>query len=149
MNWLDTLYLMSKALLATIITCVLNATMPIRNYLYVIAFLATFNIIVGWIADNWDWQFKKAVKAGVYFGGYIVLLISVSIVGLLMCIEESDVTNIISWITWVMIWFYSTNILKNWKSVQPDNKVILFLYWVLTVKVIDKINYLKEFKEKE
>lgn len=136
-----------KALLAAVFTCALNAIMPIQNFLYVIAFLSTVNVIVGWIADNWDWKFVKAVKAGVYLGGYFMLLVSVSLVGLLMRIDEGSVTNITSWITWVMIWFYSTNVLRNWKTVQPDNKVVSFLYWVATVKFIEKINYLKEFKE--
>lgn len=44
-----------------------------------------------------------------------------------------------------MTYFYGVNIMRNWKNIQTENKVIAFLYWVLTVKFIRNINFLEDY----
>ena len=121
---------------------------PIHDFVLAIIVLATLNIIFGAVADTY-WSFKKAFNAFIYLGGYLLLLILCELVGTLMHISESDTVDFTSWVTWVMIWFYGTNILRNWSVRQPDNKVIAFLYWVVSFKIVEKIKFLKEFNEKE
>ena len=67
----------------------------------------------------------------------------------MMDISEGNAKAFVSWITWAMIWFYGTNVLKNMKKVFPDNKVIAFLYWVAAVKFIRNVNFLEEFNNKD
>lgn len=122
---------------------------PIHDFYLVIAIMATINIIIGWKADSMKWSFKKAFSAIWYLIGYMALLAISLIVGRLMHLDENEVVKFTSWVTWVMIYFYSANILRNWNIWQPENRTIAFLYWVVTFKIVDKIKYLKEFNEKE
>lgn len=140
-----------KAFFLATFTKALDLFFPLTdfaNYMYAIMLLATFNIILGWIADK-EFSFKKACKAGIFLGGYLALLMMIISTCLLMDVDDADTKEYTSWVTWVMIYFYSVNILKNWKKDQPENKVIAFLYWVLTVQFVNNIKYLKEYFNKE
>ena len=137
-----------KWLLSAILSLISSLIIPIRDFVFAIMILATLNIILGSISDKY-WSFKKAFHAFIYLGGYLLLLILSVFVGKLMHISEVDTVDFTSWITWVMIWFYSVNIVRNWSVIQPKNKPIQFFYWVLSFKIIEKIKYLKEFNEKD
>ena len=131
--------------LATILTSTL---LPIHNFMYVIAGLAMLNMVVGWIADQLDFKMRKALKSGVYLGGFFILLMITFSIGKLMGVQD-EATNVTSWITWVMIWFYAIKILKNWKQIQPDNTVVAILYYVVAIEFIKRIKYLSDFQEHE
>ena len=133
-------------ILGVLFSLITSIIIPIFNYEVAIMIFATLNIIMGAIADA-QWKFKKAFKAFIYLGGYLFLLILSSLAGLLMRVSEKNTLDFVSWITWVMIWFYAVNILKNWNLRQPENKVISFLYWVASFKIVEKIKFLKEFNE--
>ncbi|GHU79677.1 hypothetical protein FACS1894145_4340 [Bacteroidia bacterium] len=143
---LDEIVALFKWLLKMLCTLLSSLLLPIHDFVVAIIILATINIIAGALADS-IWSFGKAFKAFIYLGGYLLLLILVVLVGKLMHLSETDIVDFTSWITWVMIWFYVTNIFRNWNLRQPDNKVIAFLYWVASFKIVEKINYLKEFNE--
>jgi len=132
-------------MLFTFIFSLLN---PVHDFVTAIIVLASLNILFGAIADT-RWSFKKAFKAFYYLGGYLLLLLLSVLVGRLMHLLESDIINFTSWITWVMIWFYIVNILRNWNIRQPDNRVIEFLYWVVSFKAVEEIKFLREFNEKK
>ena len=132
-------------MMGTLAATLLDFFCPIQNFLLVIAILASINIFFGALADTDKWRFKKAFKAILYLIGYMVLLLLSFTTGILMGQSTEEVADFTSWITWVMIYFYSANILRNWHIKQPDNKVIEFLYWVVTFKIVDKINFLGEF----
>ena len=100
------------------------------------------------MADKYRWSSKKGLQSFIYLIGYLFLLALIVIVGKLMHVKQADVSNCTSWVTWVMIWFYGTSIFRNWNIIQPDNKVIAFLYWVVSFKIVEKIKFLKEFNEK-
>ena len=137
-----------KWLGGALLSLITSLVIPIHDFLVAIMVLATLNIIMGAIAD-YIWSFTKAFKAFIYLGGYLLLLILAVLVGRLMHLTESDIVNFTSWVTWVMIWFYVVNILRNWNIRQPENKVISFLYWVASFKVTEKIRFLQEFNDKE
>lgn len=136
-----------KGVLAATSTYVVAQLYPIHDFLRVIIILATLNIIFGWYADTVGWSFKKAFKAFIYLAGYVGLLILIHVLGTMMHIDTEQVTETTSWVTYVMIYFYATNILRNWHFKQPDNQVIALLYWVLTFNIFEKIKYMKDFKE--
>ena len=131
-----------------LLSLISSLIIPVHDFIVAIMVLATFNIVMGAIADSY-WSFQKAFKAFIYLGGYLLLLLLSVLVGRLMHLPESDIIDFISWITWVMIWFYIVNILRNWNIRQPDNKVIAFLYWAVSFKIVEKIKFLKEFNEKD
>lgn len=126
-----------------------SIVMPIHQFLLALSILAVVNVLFGLAADRYRFKFNKAFKSFVYFGGYLLLILLVVLVAKLMALEYETTKSVAAWITWVMLWFYGTNILKNWNKIQPENKVIKFLYWVLSFKIVEKIKFLKEFQEKE
>ena len=134
-----------RAMLSALTATLLDFFYPIKDFLLVIAVFATVNIIFGALADTDKWRFKKAFKAFTYLIGYMCLLLLSFSTGVFMKQTPEAVASFTSWITWVMIYFYAANILRNWNIRQPDNRVIEFLYWVVTFKVIDKIDFLSEF----
>lgn len=148
-NILDTIGDFLKGALMTIVSYLATVIYPITNYMEVIAIIASINIVAGLIADHGDWNFSKAFKAVKYLIGYLIVLLITSIVCERMYVPDSKRYEFVSWITWVMIYFYATNILRNWNLRQTDNRVISFLYWVLSFKIVDKIQFLGEFLKQE
>ena len=148
MEFKDVIIKSLKWVVGVVFSFLSSLVMPIHDFLTAIMILATLNIIMGALADTY-WSFKKAFKAFIYLGGYLLLLILSVLFGRLMHLVESDVVEFTSWITYVMIWFYTVNIFRNWNIRQPDNKVIAFLYWVVSFKIIEKIKFLKEFHDRE
>lgn len=132
-----------RTMLLIIWSYILNSVISIQNFLAVILILAIINTIFGWLADEGEWSMRKACQAGLFLLGYEILLIITNIIGTMM--NVTDIGYYCSWITWVMIYFYATNILRNWKNVQPGNRVIAFMYWVATAKFIKNINYMDEY----
>lgn len=136
-----------KGILAGIAAYLATIICPIENYLKVIIFLAVVNIIFGRIADIEGWSFKKAFHAIVYLLIYMTLLCVTMVVGKMMNHQDIQMTEVTSYITWVMIYFYSVNILRNMHLRWPKDKTIFFLYWVISFKIVDNIKFMKEFKE--
>ncbi len=143
----DETILLLKKLLAGVITFYTSHFMPVNDFFLAIMILASLNIVFGWIADTAGWSFRKAFRAFLYLIGYLLLLALSLIVGKLMHIDLEEIVGFTSWVTWVMIYFYAVNILRNWTTIQPQNKAIGFLYWVATFKILEKIKYLKEYNE--
>jgi len=141
---LEDLYNMLKSFIAAAFTALFNFFLPIHNFFVVIAILATIDIVSGIVADG-KWEKKKAWKAFVYLLLYFFLLLIVFAVGIMMKVATENVTNFADWITWVMIYFYASNIIRNWHIKWPDSKVISFMYWVITIKFVEKIDFLGEF----
>lgn len=103
--------------------------------------------VLGLAADHGDFRKSKFIRSWVYMLVYFLIIIISFWIGVMMDISEDNAKAFVSWITWAMIWFYGTNVLKNMGKVFPDNKVIAFLYWVAAVKFISKVNFLDEFNK--
>ena len=112
---------------------------PIHDFIIAILILATLNMVFGLAQDHFHFNFKKAFKSFWYLAGYLFLLLLSVLVSELMRIKETEITEIVSWVTWLMIWFYATNIFKNWEEMQPDNDVISIIYHVLSFKMVERL----------
>ena len=121
---------------------------PVNGFIIAILTLAVINVIFGISADK-RFSFKKAYHAFIYLIGYLFLILLTVLVAELVKVDIANMLLIIRWYTAVLIWFYGTNILRNWNLIQPENKVISFLYWVLSFKIVEKIKFLKEFNERK
>lgn len=141
------LWALLKSVFASSCTYVVSQLYPIHDYLKIIMLFAAINTLCGWYADSIGWSFKKAFKAFYYLAGYIGLLILIYILGLWTHMDEASISEYVSWVTYALLYFYGTNIFRNWHLKQPDNKPIAFLYWVVTFKILENIKYLKDFKE--
>lgn len=121
---------------------------PIHDFILAVILFASVNAIFGMAEDKFIFSFKKAFKTFTYLIGYLFLIILTVLGSTLVRVSNTDIIIIVSWETYVMIWFYMVNILRNWKLLQPKNGVISFLYWVISFKIIEKINFLQEYIDK-
>lgn len=141
-----------KGLWVFLVTLMTNFFQPIHDFLLVVFILFILNFLYGLLSDiskGIDFSLKKAFQSVWYVVGFMLLLFLSFAIGKKMHLEDSSVVAFSSWITWVVIYFYGTNILRNWKVIQPQNEVVSFLYWVLSVKFIEKIKHLGEYFKKD
>ena len=136
-----------EGMIAGFFTYCVSLVYPIHDFFKVIMVLATLNIFMGWMADTRSWSFRKAFAAFRYLLIYMILLALTMLIGSWMHLEQGGIIDFASWLTWVMVYFYSTNIFRNLYRKFPESRPIGFLYWVLTFKILEKVNYLKEYKE--
>ena len=146
---MDTLTFVFASLLAN----VAGLLFPIKNDIYGLVLLFSLNFVVGMFADlsnHRDWSFRKAFcffrDAAVYF----VMVASMYLLGHLKGEEEAAV-HCVSFMIYVAIYFYGTNILRNARMLTQEHstlfKVLDFLYYVFSFKVIGKWGCLKNYIE--
>lgn len=145
---LDACINLLKGLWIFLVTLFTSFFTPIHDFLLVIFILFILNFLYGLVSDllhGNDFSLKKAFQSIWYVVGFMLLLFLAFGIGKKMHLDDESVIDFTSWITWVVIYFYSTNILRNWTLIQPRNQVVAFLYWVASVKFIEKIKYLGEY----
>ena len=140
-----------KAVVLMILSALSGFFMPIHDLMAAILILLGVNFVSGWIedslhADGWKW--KKAFKAfyeccvlcGI--GAFIFLM------GHYMHRQEESV-QCLTGIYFAAIWFYSVNILNNWKRILlPGTTIyrfVAFLHFLVSMKFVERIPYLNEF----
>jgi hypothetical protein len=127
-----------------LLALILAAFQPLSVAIFVLIAVWTLNIIMGISADKndkEDFQLKKALAAagqlGLIFA--VLFIISLATTGY----NEKDIAfTIAKWATWVVSWFYVTNIFRNAKLIWPSSKVIAFIYSFLTTEVFV---YIKDY----
>jgi len=122
---------------------------PINDFIIVILVLATFNILFGLAQDKYHFEFKKAIKSLWHLAGYLFVLLLSVFVATMLHIGDYAFTEVLAWVTGIMVWFYATNIFKNWNLMQPENKVISIIYYVLSFKIIEHLKWVKDWQENE
>lgn len=137
-NWI-------RAITITFMASAMDFFAPIESFLIVIPAMATIDMFWGLAADKCRFRKSKFFRTIVYLLVYLLILVAAFWIGIMMEQDPESTKNFVSWITWVVIYCYTTNTLKNIKHVYPDNKVVSFLYWVASVKFLSKVNYLEEW----
>lgn len=115
-----------------------------------IAFGLSFfsGLIAGLVVQKESFDFKKAFNAFIEITVYFVFVSSLFTIGEKMKGGEW-VYEILSAISWGLIYFYFTNLTKNVKRILPKSRAIAFLHYVLSLEFIKKVPYLKDFEEHE
>ncbi len=148
---MDTLKLVAASLFANIA----GLLFPIRNDMFGLVFLFTVNFIIGVLADvgnHREWSFRKAFRffrdAAVYF----VMITSIYLLGHFKGEEEAAV-HCVSFMIYVAIYFYGTNILRNARMITGERstlfRVLNFLYYIFSLRVLERSNWLKDYFEYE
>lgn len=135
----------TKVFLIVSFTSIANFYAPIFNFLYVIAVWATIDIVAGVLADHGRWIKRKFRRAFTLLIIYFTIIFLAYWTGIMMQESRESILTFSSWISWVMIYYYVGNTLRNLNIRFPDSKTIAFLYWVVTVKFISKISFLEDF----
>lgn len=125
--------------------------MPITDFMLAILVLLGCNFFSGWIEDELHgegWKWKKAFKT--FYECLVMVAIGafVFVMGHFMH-KEGAAVQCLSAIYLAGIWFYSVNILTNWKKILPEGTTLWlfvnFLHFIISMKFVEKIPYLKEF----
>ena len=146
---MDNLRLVAASVLANIV----GLMFPIKNDMFVLLLLFTVNFVVGLLADvcnRGEWSFRKAFcffrDAAIYF----VMVASIYLLGHLKG-EGETAAHCVSFMIYVAMYFYITNILRNARMITNECstlfRVLDFLYYIFSLKVLEKSGWLREYFE--
>lgn len=141
-----------KNVLIGIITAVLAYLKPIEGELwslFLIFFLNfAFGYLSGMIANKEDFNFRKAFRCIGEATVFFVLCTAIYALGKLKG-QDAGALQCVSFITYTIIYFYGTNVLKNLKKIfKPRTapwQVTAFLYYVLRFGFIERIPFLSDY----
>ena len=144
-----------KIVTASLIANVVGLLFPIRNDIFGLVLLFTANFVVGLLADvcnRREWSFRKAFcffrDAGIYFAMVACIYLLGYFKG-----EERAAVHCVSFMIYVAIYFYGTNILRNSRLITNARStlygVLDFLYYILSLKVLERSKYLKSYMDYE
>lgn len=140
-----------KGVLLVIGSWLFSRLLPISDFMHGMLLLFIINFVFGVIDDRLrgnSWQWRKARTFFLHVMVFFIITACMCIVGFFLHNTEEAITGIR--IMCVMaVWFYAVNILKNVCRIlvneTPMWKFFNFLYWVLSLKMVEKIPYLSEY----
>ena len=144
-----------KIVTASLVANVVGLLFPIWNDIFGLVLLFTANFVVGLLADvcnRREWSFRKALcffrDAGIYFAMVACIYLLGYFKG-----EERAAVQCVSFMIYVAIYFYGTNILRNARLITNERstlyRVLDFLYYILSLKVLERSNCLKNYMDYE
>lgn len=142
----------AKNVVVGIIMAVLAYLSPIRGELWSLFLIFFLNFIFGYlsgmVASGEDFSFRKAFRCIGEATIFFVLCASIYVVGKFKD-NEAGALQCVSFITYVIIYFYATNILKNLKKTFREGTspwmIVAFLYYALRFKFIERIPFLADY----
>lgn len=140
-----------RTVIVVITTGVLSYFKPISGEIQALIILFTFNFLAGLLAgllvDNDKFRFKKAFRC-IFEATCLVVFISAMYSIGEMKGEQELVLQGISYVSYVVIWFYLQNILRNMKMLFKTgaaHNIFAFLYYVISVEFIKRIPFLAQY----
>lgn len=142
-----------RLILASLIANIAGLLFPIKDDIYGLVLLFTLNFMVGMLADlanHREWSFRKALcffrDAAIYF----VMVAAIYLLGHLKG-EERAAMHCVSFMIYVALYFYGTNILRNARMLTREHstlfKALNFLYYIMSLKMVESNSYLKDYVE--
>ena len=143
-----------KFVICSIISGVMSLLFAIRDFMIAMIIVFSLNYIFGWVAGmvhGEKWSLKKSMVFFYHCTIFFVLTASLFITGHFLH-NDAETLGVVKALCGVAIWFYATNIARNWQAMLVEDttmyKVAGFVYYVLTLKMVDKIPYLSEYLKK-
>lgn len=144
-----------KFIIASLLANIAGLLFPIRNDIFGLVLLFSVNFIVGLLADvgnRKEWSFRKAFcffrDATIYF----VMVTSIYMLGRLKG-EETAAVYCVSFMIYVAIYFYGTNILRNARLITNEKstlyRILDFLYYIMSLRVLERYACLKDYFDYE
>lgn len=148
-----------KDIIVGVVLAILANLKPIEGELSSLMIVFVLNFVFGYlsgmIAKGENFELKKAVVCIGHATVFFVLCAAIYVIGRLKGQMEGSV-QCVSFISYLVLWFYGCNILKNLKQIfkkgTPPWYVVSFLYYLMRFKFIEKIPYLSDYlnyEEKE
>lgn len=143
-----------KNMLVGIVIAILAYLEPIEAELKSLFLVFFLNFLFGYISGmvkGEDFSLKKALVCVAHAAVFFVLCAAVYVVGRLKG-QMAGAVQCVSFITYLVIYFYGLNILRNLKKIFKDGTppwhVVNTLYFVLRFKFIEHIPYLSDYLDK-
>ena len=144
-----------KIIITSLLANIAVLLFPIKNDIFGLVLLFCVNFIVGLLADvcnHKEWSFRKAFcffrDATIYF----VMVASIYVLGRLKG-EDVAAVHCVSFMIYVAIYFYGTNILRNARLVTSEYstlyRILDFLYYIMSLRVLERYTCLKDYLEYE
>ena len=140
-----------RFVVASLLANVVGLLFPIRNDIFGLVLLFAANFVFGMLADvcnRREWSFRKAFRffrdAGIYFA----MVACIYLLGYLKG-EEQAAVHCVSFMIYVAIYFYGTNILRNARLITHEQstlyRVLDFLYYVFSLRMLERSSCLKDY----
>lgn len=127
---------------------------PIQDFMLAMLILFVVNFIFGLLADiheGEEWSWRKAGMCFVYCFIFFATAASMFIVGHFMHSEEQTLACV-KYVCFAAIGVFGTNILRNWLILCTPgstwHKLISILYYILTIKFVEKFKFFKNIEPK-
>ena len=141
--------------MASLLANVVGLLFPIRNDIFGLVLLFAANFVFGMLADvcnRREWSFRKAFRffrdAGIYFA----MVACIYFLGYLKG-EERAAVHCVSFMIYVAIYFYGTNIMRNARMITNEHstlyRVLNFLYYIFSLRMLERNSSLKEYIDHE
>lgn len=140
----------AKSLFWIAITALASVFSPVENVLKLLMLAFIFNIITGIIADihvnRAKFNLKKAFNAITQLSFYAMCVVFLDY-GSKLIEEPSLGITAVKWLTYVVVYFYLTNIFKNAKQIYPTSQAINFIYDLLSTQIFDRLKEMVGYKK--
>ncbi|MBQ2289795.1 MAG: hypothetical protein II249_03905 [Bacteroidaceae bacterium] len=144
-----------KLVITSLLANIAGLLFPIKNDMFGLVLLFSVNFFVGLLADvsnHKEWSFRKAFcffrDASIYF----VMVASIYLLGRLKG-EDIVAVHCVSFMIYVAIYFYGTNILRNARMITNERstlyRILDFLYYIMSLRVLERYTCLKEYFDYE
>ncbi|MEI6752340.1 MAG: phage holin family protein [Paludibacter sp.] len=141
-EFISNLIAFCKPFIVLITTFIVSIFSPIQDVLYVLGLSFLFNIITGIVTDihvnEKEFSLKKAFDSVfqlTFYGALVFFIHNVAVnLGNHALGDEG-----VKYTTFIVVYFYLCNILRNAGLVFPKNKAISFLYEVMTTQIFTRI----------
>jgi len=141
-----------KLFLVTAISGLIAYIEPVHSAMVALIFVFSIDIVCGIFKVLFVCKKrikpKKILASFIYVAIYLSIIASVYIIGVNMD-DASEAIFVDKFITYVFIYFYITNILKNLKALVPKSKAISFLDYVFHLEMLKRIPNLSEYLNKD
>jgi hypothetical protein len=142
-----------KVFLSMIAGALMSALSPLKNPVIILVMLFIFDVICGTIADRvinrQGFKFRKFLAAM----RLLCLYVTTSGIIYITCYMLDDMEEgllLLKTITYVLAYFYFSNVSKNLHESYPKSRFFAFLYFVLSVDILTgRIPLLKRFLASE
>lgn len=142
----------ARHIIAGIVLALLSYLSPIEGELWSLFIIFVLNFLFGYlsgmIANGEEWDNKKALRCIGEATVFFVLCAAVYAIGRFKG-QMEGATQCVSFITYLVLYFYGINILRNMKKMFKQDtapwQVVSFLYWLLRFKFIERVPWLMEY----
>lgn len=142
-----------KSFLIAACSAVLSFFMPISDFMVAMIMLFIVNFVFGLLADivnGYGWNKKKANMFFLYCLVFFAIAMFIFTIGHLLHAHNEAIQGV-KYLCIVALWFFGVNISRNWMNITKDgstfHKLANFIYYVLSMQIVEKIPFLKQFME--